>query len=210
GAAGFFCGLDGLGAQVADSFAVDLFQLYWDIHQDGDEGGGFYGGVPGVDVVGGVGFGDAEGLGFLQGLVEGEAVFHFREHDVGGGIQDAVESVEMDDGELIEKRKDGDAVHDRGFEEEALAAGGGEIAELAVGVDDGSFVGGDGVGSVMEGGADVIDGGLAGGDVEGGGFEKDVAMCCGEPGFNVKRPQGLKPVFFRGPFGTAKAVPLPI
>jgi hypothetical protein len=42
---------------------------------------------------------------------------------------------------------------------------GGEVAEFAVGVDDGSFVGGDGVGSVLEGGADVVDGGLAGFDV---------------------------------------------
>ncbi len=47
----------------------------------------------------------------------------------------------------------------------------GEIAEFAVGVDDWSFVSGDGVGSVLERGADVIDGGLAGFDVERGGLE---------------------------------------
>ena len=41
-------------------------------------------------------------------------------------------------------------------------------------MDDGAFVGGDGVGSVLEGGADVVDGGLAGLHVEGGGFEEDV------------------------------------
>ncbi len=52
-----------------------------------------------------------------------------------------------------------------------LPAGGGEIAEFAVGVDDWSFVGGDGVGSVLERGADVIDGGLAVFDVERCGFE---------------------------------------
>jgi hypothetical protein len=38
---------------------------------------------------------------------------------------------------------------------------GGQIAKFAVGVDDWAFVGGDGMGSVLECGADVIDGGLA-------------------------------------------------
>src|SRR3984957_9152514 len=80
----------------------------------------------------------------------------------------------MNGGELVEKRKDGDAIHHRGFEEEALAASGGEIAEFAIGVDDWSFVGGDGVGAVVKRGGDVIDGGLAVFDVQGGGFEEDV------------------------------------
>ena len=62
-----------------------------------------------------------------------------------------------------------------------LAAGGGQVAQFAVGVDDGAFVGGDGVGSVLEGGADVVDGGLAGFDVEGRGFEEDVGAGGGEP-----------------------------
>jgi hypothetical protein len=53
---------------------------------------------------------------------------------------------------------------------------GGQVAQFAVGVDDGAFVGGDGVGSVLEGGADVVDGGLAGFDVEGRGFEEDVGL----------------------------------
>jgi hypothetical protein len=43
-------------------------------------------------------------------------------------------------------------------------------------VDDGAFVGSDGVGSVIEGGADVVDGGLAVLDVEGGGFEEDSGL----------------------------------
>ena len=40
-------------------------RLHWKIHQDGDERRSFYGGVPAIDIVGGVGFGDAEGLRFL-------------------------------------------------------------------------------------------------------------------------------------------------
>ncbi len=76
-----------------------------------------------------------------------------------------MKSLQMNRGQLVEQRKDGDAIHHRGFEEEALALRGGQVAEFAVGVDDWSFVGGDGVGSVLERGADVIDGGLAGFDV---------------------------------------------
>ena len=43
-------------------------------------------------------------------------------------------------------------------------------------MDDGAFVGGDGMGSVVESGAYVVDGGLAGFDVEGGGFEENVGL----------------------------------
>jgi hypothetical protein len=38
-----------------------------------------------------------------------------------------------------------------------LAFSCGQVAEFAVSVDDGAFVGGDGVGSVIEGDADVVD-----------------------------------------------------
>jgi hypothetical protein len=82
----------------------------------------------------------------------------------------------MNGGQLVEQRKDGNAVQHGGFEQEALAARGRQIAQLAVGMNDGAFVGGDGVGSVLEGGADVVDGGLAVLDVEGSGFEEDVGV----------------------------------
>ena len=64
---------------------------------------------------------------------------------------------------------------------------GGQISQFAVGVDDGAFVGGDGVGSVLEGGADVVDGGLAVGHVQGCGFEEDIGAGGGEPGTGVAR-----------------------
>jgi hypothetical protein len=72
-----------------------------------------------------------------------------------------------------------------------LAARGGEVAQLAVGVNDGAFVGGDGVGSVLEGGADVVDGGLAIFHVERCGFEEDVGLGGGEPGADVVDVSGL-------------------
>ena len=57
----------------------------------------------------------------------------------------------------------------------------GEIAQFAVGVDDRSFVGGDGVGSVLKRGANVRDRGLAIFDVEGCSFEEDVGASGGKP-----------------------------
>ena len=121
-----------------------------------------------------------------------------------------MEALQVNGGHLLEERKNGDAVHHRGFEEEFLAAGFGQVAEFAVGVDDGAFVGGDGVGSVVERGADVVDGGLAGVDVEGGGFEDDVGAGRGEPGVNGRVPQGLKPSLLLRIIGTAEAVPFPL
>jgi hypothetical protein len=126
--------------------------------------------------VSGVGFGHAEGLRFLQSFVEGDSLFHFSQDYVGRGIQNSMEALHVNRGQLVEERKNRDAVHDRGFEEKFFAARRGQVSELAVSVDDGAFVGGDGVGSVVEGGADVVDGGLAGFDVEGCSFEEDVGL----------------------------------
>src|ERR1035438_291737 len=123
--------------------------------------------------MGGVGFGDAQILRFLQGFVEGEALLHFTQDYVGCRVEDSVESLQVNRRKLIEQREDGDAVHHRGFEQELFAARGGQIAQLAVGVNDGAFVGGDVVGTVLEGGADVVDGGLAVFHVERSRFEKE-------------------------------------
>jgi hypothetical protein len=151
------------------------------IHQ----GGGFDGGVPAVDVVRGVGFGDAEGLRFFQRFVEGEAFFHLARGSRWWWSSGFRGSLAGEPSALIEERKNWDAIHDGGFEEESSCRARREIAELAVGVDDGAFVGGDGVGSVLEGGADVVDGGLSGFDVERCGFEEDVGLGGGEPGADV-------------------------
>ena len=88
---------------------------------------------------------------------------------------------------MIEQREDGDAIHHGGFEQEAFALRGGQVAEFAVGVDNWAFVGGNGVGSVLECGADVIDGGLASFYVEGGGFEEDIGAGRREPVADVAR-----------------------
>jgi hypothetical protein len=152
-------------------------------------------------------------LRFFHGVVEGEAIFHFAEDYVGRRIENSVEAFQVNRGHLIEERKNRHAVHDRGFEEEFLFARQGQVAEFAVGVDDGAFVGGDSVGSVFERRADVLDGGLAGFDVERCGFEEDVGAGGGEPGFRLIvggcGPQGLKPAFCRGVIGTTEVAPFP-
>jgi len=132
-----------------------------------------------------VGFGDAEFLRRLQGIVETQALFHLAEDDVGGRVQDSMKALQVDGGELVEEREDRDAIHHGRLEEEAFAFTGSEVAEFGVGVDDGALVRGDGVSSVVESGADVVDGGLAILDAEGGGFEENVGLGGGEPGTNV-------------------------
>ena len=98
-----------------------------------------------------------------------------------------MEALQVNSGELVKQRENGDAVHDRGFEEEPFLLFRSQVAQLAVGVDDGSFVGGDGVGPVLEGGADVVDGGLAVFHVQGCSFEEDVGFGGGEPFADVRQ-----------------------
>ena len=82
----------------------------------------------------------------------------------------------MNGGELFEQREDGNAVHYCGFEEKAFAFSYSQVAEFAVCMDDGAFVGSDSVGSLVESGTDVVDGGQAVFHVEGCGFEEDVGL----------------------------------
>ena len=152
-----------------------------DIHQDRNQRGGFDGCVPAVDVVGGISLGYAECLRLSQGFVEREALLHLAQDHVGGRVENSMKALQVNRGELVEQGENWDAVHDRGFEQEPFSACGGQIAQLAVGMDDRTFVGGDGVGSVLERGADVVDGGLAGFDVERCGFEEDIGAGGGEP-----------------------------
>ena len=102
---------DGLRCQLADAFALDLIEADGRINQHRDQGCSFYGGVPAVDIVGGIGFGDAEFLRFLQRIIETQALFHLAEDHIGGGVQDSVEALQMDGGELVEEREDRDAIH---------------------------------------------------------------------------------------------------
>jgi hypothetical protein len=66
-----------------------------------------------------------------------------------------------------------------------------EIAQFAVGVDDRAFVGGNGVGSVLQCTANMRDRGLAIFDIEGCSFEDDIGACGGKPGMNI--------IVWRGP-----------
>lgn len=158
----------------------------------------FYGGVPAVEVGGGIGFGDAHGLGAADGFVEAAAFFDFGEDDVGGGVEDAGEAADFRGGEAERKHgEDGDAVHHRGFIEEFLAFFAGECGEFVEGVDDGAFVGGDGVSAEFERGLDVVGGGLARLYIEGTGFEEDVGAAALEPFADVARSLVLR--WLRGP-----------
>ena len=153
-------GSKGLWSEVADAVALDLIEANGNVHKHGDQGGSFDCGIPAIDVMGGVGFGDSKCLGFFQSFVETEALLHFAEDHVGSRVEDSVKALQVDGGQLVEEGEDGNSVHDCGFEKEALAFFGGQVAEVAPGVNDGTFVGADGVGSVLKGGADVVNRGL--------------------------------------------------
>ena len=103
-----------------------------------------------------------------------------------------MKTLQVDGGELFEERENRHAVHNCGFEEEALALLRGQITEFAVVVDDRTFVGRDGVGSVLEGGADMIDGGPAVLHIERGGFEKDIGLGSGQPVADVLRLAAIR------------------
>jgi hypothetical protein len=164
---------------------MDLLEANRSVHQHGDQGCGLDGGIPAIDVVTRIRFGDSEFLRLFQRFIEGEAFFHLTEDYVGRRVQDSVEALQVDGGQLVEEREDGDPIHHGGLEEEALASARGQIAEFAIGVDDGAFVGSNRVGSMVQGGADVVDGRLSGRNVEGSGFEEDVSFGRGEPGMDV-------------------------
>lgn len=78
----------------------------------------------------------------------------------------------------------------------------GEFAEVAIGVDDGAFVGADGVSAGFERRFDVLDSGMAVVPVKGAGFEKNVGLRSMEPFANIcglrrcgRRPMVIERVF---------------
>ena len=92
-----------------------------------------------------------------------------------------MKTLQMNRRHLIEQRKNRHAVHHRGFKQKPFAARRGQVAQFAVRMHDGSFVRGDGVGSVLKRRANVVDGGLAIFHVERGRFEEDVSLGASEP-----------------------------
>jgi hypothetical protein len=186
-------GADSFGGDGANADALDFVEADGNAHEDDDESGDFDGGVPAIEIIGGIGFGDADSLGGFDGFLEREAALHFGEDDVRGGIQDTAKAAELDGGKGVrEKRKDRGAVHDRGLEEEFAGVGAGEVAEFLKSVDDRTFIGADGVGAGFERGAEMFDGGMAGVAIEGGGFEEDVGASGFKPLADVarSRPRG--------------------
>src|SRR5580704_18247170 len=115
----------------------------------------------------GIGFGDADGLGALDGFVERAALFHFGKDDVGGGIQDAGETAQFRGWESEGKeREDRRAIHDRGLEQKLLALYFGQSRNPLVIVDKRPFIGADGVSTGFERGDQMVDRRLAGMRVE--------------------------------------------
>ncbi len=110
----------------ADALALHLLRLERDAHQHGRQRGYLDGGVPAVHVGGGIGLGDADRAGVIDGRVKALAAFHALKQQIGARVEDAVEAQQLDGRQRpAEQREDRRAVHDCRFEQEALAVGGG-------------------------------------------------------------------------------------
>src|SRR5258708_7463484 len=76
----------------------------YNIHDHGD----LYRGVPTIQIVSRIGFGDANSLREFDGFVERAAFLHFGEHDVGCGVQNTGEAAQIGGGKPQRKeRKNG-------------------------------------------------------------------------------------------------------
>ena len=112
---------------------------------EGGEDDGFVGGVPTGDVEGGIGFGEAFVLGFLEGILVAEAgLGHAGEDVVAGAVDDAVDGDDViADEAFLEDLNDGDATGDGGFEVDGHAAFLGEGEEFLAAFGEQGFVAGD-------------------------------------------------------------------
>src|SRR5882672_8902381 len=109
-----------------------------------------------------VSFGDADFLSFPESGIEAEALFHARQYDVGGGIQNAMEASQVNGGQIVaEQREDGHAVHDGRLKKETPFLRSRQLPQLVVRINDRSLIRCDGMGSVLECSANMIDGGLS-------------------------------------------------
>src|SRR5580692_12393241 len=112
--------------------------------------------------------------------------------------------------------------HDRGLVEELAVLLFCERRELVVGVNDGAFVGGDGMRPEFESHPQMFGGGLAGFDIERGGLEENIGARFFEPlaeiarlrrvavldqGMAVERRQWIKAIRVGDPAGAARGYP---
>ena len=144
-----------------DAADVNLFGIDGETVGEGGEEDGLVGGVPAVDVEGGVGFGVAEVLGFLEGVLIGEAgLGHAFEDVVGGAVDDAGDGLDaVADEAVLDGLDDGDAPGHGGFEVDGGVGFGGEGEEFGAAFGEEGLVAGDDGFFGAEGGGDDVEGG---------------------------------------------------
>ena len=151
-----FCETDIRGADLFDAGDVDDFRIDGETVGERGEKDGLVGGVPAIDVEGGIGFGVAESLSFLKGSgVVDAAQGHLLEDVVRGAVDDAGEGMDLvADERVLNGFDDGDATGDGGFEKDGgfHFPGQGEQLDAALG-EEGFVAGDDGLFRV-EGGSD--------------------------------------------------------
>ena len=144
------------------------------------------GGVPAVDVEGGIGFRVAEVLGFLEGVLIGETgLGHAFEDVVGSAVDDTGDGFDaVADEAFLDGLDDGDAAGDGGFKVDGgIHLGGkGEEFRSAFG-EKGLVAGDDGFLCAKSGGDDVEGGGGSADEFDDdvdGGVGDDLIPVCGE------------------------------
>lgn len=167
---------------------MDLIEADRSIHKNRDQCRGLSRGIPAIYVMSGIRLSDAEFLRFLQRFIKGQPLFHLAEDYVRGRVQDSMKALQVNGREFAEKRKDRGAIHHRGLEQEALAFLAGKVAEFTIGVYDGAFVRGDGMGAMFERSPNVAGGGLASFHIERRGLEENVGFGRREPISHIRRP----------------------
>src|SRR5262249_33834230 len=147
-----------------------------------------YGGVPAVQIVRSIAFGDAKRLRATNGLLERQSLFHFRQNNVGSRIQYTGKCAELDGGQSgRKKRKNWNTIHHGGFTEKTLPPFTSQGHQFVIRVNDRPFIRGDCVRSMVQGGFQVIGCGLAALRVKRTGFEEHIGTRAIKPFVYVRK-----------------------
>ncbi len=140
------------GFETVDATAGNIAPVDAGAEGQVSEDGQFLRGFGAIDVERGVGFCITEPLRFFDGgVVVGPLLFHLREDEIAGAVQDAAERLNLVGREaLADVGDDRNAAGDRRFERDAHIECAGAIEQLGAVLGEQSFVGGDDIFAVGE------------------------------------------------------------
>ena len=90
-----------LARELADSFTLNVVKRQAFAHQHPDQRRNFYGRIPAVDVVRRIGLGHPDLLRLSECSITTQPLFHARKNYVRRGVQNAVETTQMNAGQTV-------------------------------------------------------------------------------------------------------------